>query len=75
MTDRRHDEPTEARSDVVLTDAELARRRRQSVRTLQRQRAAGDAPPSIRIGRRRLSRIDWVEAHEAAALGHGEGEE
>jgi hypothetical protein len=73
MTDRHYDEPTKTPTCVFLTDAELARRRRQSVRTLQRQRAAGDAPPSVKVGRRRLTRLDWVEAHEAAALDRGEG--
>ena len=70
-----HDEVSMPSISVFLTDEELAHRRRQSVRSLQRQRKAGKAPPSIRAGRRRLSRLDWVLAHEAALLADVEDKE
>ena len=60
---------------TFLTDRELARRRRQSVRSLQRQRKAGHAPPSIRVGRRNLTRLDWLLAHEVDELAKREGGE
>lgn len=62
-------------SGVHLTDEELAERRRTTVRTIQRQRAAGLAPPSFKIGGRRLTPIEAVEAQERAALAEGEGGE
>ena len=68
-----HDEVSMPSISVFLTDEELAHRRRQSVRSLQRQRKAGKAPPSIRAGRRRLSRLDWVLAHEAGLEREADG--
>jgi len=62
-------------SGVFLTDQELAIRRRQSVRSLQRQRKAGQAPPSIKVGRNNLTRFDWLLADEADALAKREGGE
>lgn len=60
-------------SGIFLTDAEVAIRRRQSVRSLQRQRRAGQAPPSIKVGRNNLTRLDWLLADEADELAKREG--
>jgi hypothetical protein len=50
---------------VFMTEAELARRWRHSLRSLQRWRAAGKGPRAIRIGRRVVYRLSVVEAFEA----------
>jgi hypothetical protein len=52
-------------SPVLITEPELARRWRHSLRSLQRWRAAGNGPPHLRIGRRIVFRIADVAAYEA----------
>lgn len=52
---------------VFLTEAELAARWLHSHRSLQRWRASGKGPRSIRIGQRVIYRVSDVEAFEANA--------
>lgn len=51
---------------LLLRERELADRWHKSLRTLQRWRAAGHAPPHIRIGSSILYRFPDVLAFEAA---------
>ena len=53
----------------LFTERSLARRWNCSVRTLQRMRAAGLAPPSLRIGRKVHYRAEDVVAFEADRAG------
>jgi excisionase family DNA binding protein len=57
--------------DEYLTDEELAAALRVTKRTLERWRRMREAPPSVKMGSRRLTRKDavpqWLASREQAA--------
>ena len=62
----------EYQPQVFVTEAELAERWRHSLRSLQRWRADGKAPPFTRLGRRVVYRLSDVESFEKAHIRGGD---
>lgn len=52
--------------EELISETALAKRWNVSVRTMQRRRDAGNAPPYMRLGRAILYRVSDVAAFEAA---------
>lgn len=63
--------PTEPRDAPVLTERDLARRWRKSIRTLQRLRGAADGPVFLRIGGRIHYLLTDIQAFERASRSRG----
>lgn len=58
----------------LLTEAELAKRWRVTVRTLYRYRMQGMAPPNVGHGRKRLYRLSDIKAMENRSIIENGGE-